>query len=459
MELNEESPSLQSWEILKGIIDAKDRKRLTEYLDDLSSSDTARAISRLDQDSQNALLNLLDPGDAADLIEELPDAQAKDLIEDLTDVQAAAIVDELPSDQQADILQSLPPQDAEAILQEMDPEEAKDARQLLSYSPNTAGGLMVTEFLAYSDHFTINQIIEDLRKNAEKYSTYDVFYAYVIDSHKKLKGVVRVRDLILNQGHIQVENIMIKDPVFVNVRASLEELQDLMDRYNFFGIPVCDNQGRLVGVVRKTSVSEASVEEAEKSFLQASGILGGEELRASPMRERVTRRFTVLIIKIALNLVSASVIAAFYDTLSSVVALAVFLPIISDLGGSSGNQAVAVSIRELALGLIRPVDFLNVVFHETKLGMILGVGLGMILGLVAFFWKGNPYLGFVVGLGVASNTVISVLVGGVLPLALKRLKVDPALASSAVLTTVTDGFGFFFVLLLATFLLPQLSGL
>ncbi len=459
MESFEQGHVMQPWEILKSIIDAADVNKLNAYLDTLSSSETARAISRLDQESQNKLLSLLNPEDAANLIEELPEAQASGLIGDLSDEKAAAIVDELPSDQQADLLQGLAPQDAEAILQEMDPDEAKDARHLLSYAPDTAGGLMVTEFLSYPETFTVNEIVDDLRRNSEKYVAYDVFYAYVIDSAKKLKGVVRLRDLILNQGYTKVESIMIKDPVYVHVKSSLEELKILLDRYNFFGVPVCDSQDRLVGVVRRTSVREAMVEEAEKSFLQASGILGGEELRNLPMSQRAVRRFTVLTMKVALNLISASVIAAYYDTLSTVVALAVFLPIVSDLGGSSGNQAVAVSIRELALGLIKPSDYWNVIIHEARLGILLGGGIGVILGLVAFFWKGNPYLGLVVGMGVALNTILSVVVGGGLPLFLKKFKVDPAVAASAVLTTITDVFGFFVVLSLATFLLNHLNAL
>ncbi len=445
------------WEVLKQHIETGDRGLLTSYLDKLSASDTVRAVSRLDSDAQNKLLTLLEPDAAAELIEELPDAQARDLIEDLPDETAAAIMEELASDQQADLLGQLNKVDAEAILKEMDPEDAKDARHLLSFAPDTAGGLMVTEFLMYLESMTVQEVVNDLRLNAETYAAYDVFYAYVVDEQKKLKGVVRIRDLILKPAELRMDQTMIRNPVYVNVFASLLDLKDVFDRYDYFGIPVCDKHHRLVGLVKRNSLREALTQESDRTFLQASGILGGEELRNAPTKERVVKRFLILFIKIGLNLISASVIAAHYDTISAVVALAVFLPIISDMGGSSGNQAVAVSIRELSMGIIKPSDFAFVFRQELRLGAIVGLLLGFILGLSAWVWQSNIFLGLVVGFSLFLNTVLSVCVGGLIPMLLSRFRLDPAIASSAILTTITDCFGFFVVLSLAALMLNQLA--
>ena len=174
------------------------------------------------------------------------------------------------------------------------------------------------------------------------------------------------------------------------------------------------------------------------------------------MLERCRRRLTWLGPNIVLNIVAASVIAKYESTLEAVIALAVFLPIVSDMSGCSGNQAVAVSIRELTLGLIRPTEYLRIVWKEGVLGLINGFVLGLVLGTIAALWKGNLWLGLVIGGALTVNTVMSVLLGGCVPLLLKRLKVDPAIASGPILTTCTDMFGFFLVLNLASALLSKL---
>jgi len=439
----------EHWEVLKEIVDAREVDRLNTYLDNLSSGDTARAISRLDEETQNKLLVLLDPEDAANLIEDLPEAQAADLIDDLPDEQAAAIVEEMPSDQQADLLKALPHEEAEGILKEMDPEEAQDARFLMNYPTDAAGGIMVTEYLQYSINFSVRGVLDDLRNHAETYSHYDVLYAYVVDEQDRLAGVVRLRDLLLAPNDTQVGTLMSPNPIKVAATSNLEELSEIFDKHEYFGLPVVDEQGHLVGVVKRTSLQEALENRADKSFLAASGILGGEELRSLPARVRTLRRLSFLILKIGLNLISASVIGIYADTLEAAVALALFLPIISDLGGVSGNQSLAVSIRELTLGLIKPKDYLLVLVNEAKLGVFLGILMGILLGGVAVLWKQDITLGAVIGVALALNTLIAVCFGGIVPLVLKGLRIDPAVASSGILTFVTDACGFFFVLSLA----------
>lgn len=178
-----------------------------------------------------------------------------------------------------------------------------------------------------------------------------------------------------------------------------------------------------------------------------------------PLLARSGRRLSWLTINIVLNLVAASVIAVYTDTLSAVIALAVFLPMISDMSGCSGNQAVAVSMRELTLGLIKSTETIRVVAKEAVVGVLNGLVLGSLLAVVAVAWKGNPYLGLVVGAALAANTLVAVCLGGTLPLVLKRMKLDPALVSGPLLTTVTDMCGFFFTLGFATLLLNKLTGI
>jgi magnesium transporter len=425
---------------------------LGPYIDTLTPAEVARAISRLGREDQTALLTLLDSEEAADILEEVPEAQAGDLIEELPAGRAAAIVEEMHSDERADLLASIDHDDAEAILRAMDPQTASGVRKLLQYAPETAGGLMVTDFLSYPDDRRVSDVLEDLRRHGEKYSDYDIQYVYVT-SAGKLSGVLLLRDILFAGREKPIAEVMIKSPIRVALDATLDQLQQIFDAQGFVGIPVTGPAGELVGVVRRSAVKEASANRSSGLFLKVSGIVGGEELRSMPLVERAMRRLSWLSINIVLNIVAASVIAFYQDTLEKAIVLAVFLPIISDMSGCSGNQAVAVSIRELSLGLVRASELGRVLLKEAGLGLVNGLVLGGLLGAVARAWKGDPTLGIVVGVALAANTVLAVSLGGLLPLMLKRLKIDPALVSGPVLTTVTDMCGFFLVLKLADLIL------
>jgi magnesium transporter len=453
-----EKPKKESFRILKELIDKGDVKKLQVFLEDITRSETARAIFRLSDDDQQKLWDLLGPKESADIIEDLDEEQAADIIEDLDEEQAADIIEELPSDQQADVLGAMDDEDdMEAILQEMDPEEAKDIRQLLSYDEDSAGGVMLTEYVSCSDKLKAEDLLSYLRKNMEEFYSADVLYGYVLNAKGILSGVIKLRDLLFCKPTATLKSLMMKDPVSIRVDADLDELSEVFDKHDFFSVPVVDKKGRLIGVVREIDVNEALEKRAEQTYMKASGIIAGEEFRNMPMAQRSFRRLSVLTINIGLNILAASVIAAHLDTIQSVIALAVFLTMISDLSGCAGNQAVAVSIRELSLGLVKPHELALVLFKELRVGIMNGLLLGLLLGVVAFLWKGNPYLGVVIGGSLSMTVIISVCVGGMLPLVLKRLNIDPAIASSPILTTVTDISGFFLVLSFATLMLSKLS--
>ncbi len=444
----------EPWERLEAIIRAQRTEELGPFLHELPPGEQARTLSRLTDADREALLRLIGPHESAEVLEHLSDTQAAEIIEELPADQAAAIVDELPSDERVDVLGELDTADADAILREMEPEEANETRELLQFVPDTAGGLMITEYLAYPRTSTVSGVVEDLRRFGERYSDYDIQYAYITDETKTLVGVLRLRDLLLSPGDRRLDEIMLPNPLRLRTDDSLEKLEVLFDEHAFFGMPVVADGGQLVGVVRREAVEEALGEQATETYLKMSGLFGEEELRTMPIFRRSSRRLAWLSINIVLNVFAASVIALYQDTLTAVIALAVFLPIISDMSGCSGNQAVAVSIRELTLGLVKPYEFLRVVVKEGAVGIINGLALGILLGLVAVAWKGNWFLGLVVGGALTLNTVVSVFLGGVVPLALKRLNMDPAVASGPILTTVTDMCGFFLVLSLASAMLP-----
>ncbi len=444
------------WERLLELVEAGDSTQLLDFLNSINPMDTALAISRLRMEEQGRLLSMLNPVDAAEVIEDISDTQAADLIEELSPEQAAAILGELDSDHVADLLGELDDEDAQAIIDEMDPEEAEEARQFLEYPADTAGGLMISEYLDYLVDQKIHDVHVDLQANRQEYVDYHVQYLYVTDQEGRLCGVLRMHDLLFLNHASLLQQVMISTPLKVTVDATLEDLRNFFEEHDLFGVPVVDADNRLVGVVLPEAVEEARRKHSVHQFLGFSGIVGGEEFRSMPLLQRSGRRLSWLSLNIVLNIIAASVIALYQDTLAAVIALAVFLPMVSDMSGCSGNQAVAVSMRELSLGLVRPNELARVLAKEAGIGLLNGLVLGLMLGAAAWFWKGNPFLGLVVGGALALNTFVAVSFGGLIPLALKRMKLDPALVSSPLLTTVTDMCGFFFVLSFASVMLERL---
>lgn len=428
---------------------------LERLLDDLSPRDTARVVCELPAPQKAELLARLPPDQAAGLLDILPDVTAVEAIQAMPAGAAAPIVQSLPSDDQADLIGSMTDRSAAAVLAELAEDEAERIAELAAYPSDTAGGLMATEVVALRDIATVAATLRRLRDRAEQLRQLDVQYAYVVAKGRRLLGVLRLRDLLLAKESSRLADIMIANPIAVEADLPLANLCAFFEEHAYLGAPVVDENNRLLGVVSRRSVDQATQDQANSDFRRSMGVVV-EELRSMPLLRRSRMRLAWLSVNIVLNVVAASVIAAYQETLSSVIALAVFLPIISDMSGCSGNQSVAVSMRELSLGLIRPKEWLRVWSKEAGVGLVNGLVLGGLLGVVAGVYGGNAWLGLVVGGALAINTLVAVLLGAIMPLALKLARVDPALASSPILTTVTDMCGFFAALSLATLMLDRL---
>jgi len=450
------APDLAPWKTLQALIETGDRQRLDEYVVALDTTQKIRAFSRLDEEEQAQLLLQLTRETAADIVADLPAAHAAALIESIDAEHAAEIVEELRSDEGADLLADLESDDAHAILSNMEPASASRVRQLIHYPDEVAGGLMGTEEFACHVAETVDTFLQHLSRDKEE-KGYLPQRVLLVDDHGRLAGSVEIAEILLADRSATLASLQEHEPVVpVSDYATLDELDEYFERYETLGAPVVNADGQLVGRLRRRAVYDRIAERAQDDQLKLQGIVGGEELRSMPVRTRSGRRLSWLSINIVLNVIAASVIALFQDTLSAVIALAVFLPIVSDMSGCSGNQAVAVSMRELTLGIVQPRDVARVWLKEVLVGLMNGLALGLLLGLVAFAWQGNALLGIVVGLALGLNTIIAVSIGGTVPLLLKRWRVDPAVASGPVLTTVTDMCGFFLVLGLATLALPWL---
>ena len=453
--MTETSPDIRPWETLARHLDAGETDEVPKLLAELSLPDTARCLERLKAEHRQRVLESVGTERAAEIIEYLPEAQSEEILENVSPDQAAAILEELPADEQADLITAMPAESAQKILAEMNPVAALEANELASYDPDTAGGLMSTRFVCFHATSTAEEVRRSLRAQVRRIREIEVQYLYVTDDRDRLVGVLPLRNLMLSDDDAPIEQSMIGSPLVVEISADLDELVDLFDKHAFLGVPVVTENGDLRGIVHRRDVDDAWTRRSESDLRLTQGIVGGDELRSMPLLTRSRRRLSWLSVNILLNIVAASVIAAHQDTLEAVIALAVFLPIISDMSGCSGNQAVAVSMRELTLGVVKPVDVFYVWRKEVTLGLVNGVVLGTILAGAAWVWKSDPTLGLVVGAALAINTVLAVSVGGGIPLLLKRFDLDPALASGPILTTLTDMCGFLLALTLASALLVQ----
>jgi magnesium transporter len=440
----------------RACLEANRPEELAALFEPLSLSEALRELLELEPEERDRVLSMLPSDRAAELIEEAPNELAVDLLERLEAETAADIIDELDSDVQADVIGELDDEDAEAILAEMEPEDAADVRRLAAYEDDTAGGLMLAEAFTFGETETVGAVLKRLSSDDEDFERYRGQHPYILDGAGRPVGVVSLRGLLTSRRDAPLSQIMVT-PLTVPVDAPLDDLRDLFDKYPFLGVPVVEADGRLVGALSRSAVDEAVLERAESESLKRQGVVG-DELRSMPTWLRSRRRLAWLSANIGLNIIAASVISAYEETLAAVIAIAVFLPMVSDMSGCSGNQAVGVTMRELSLGLVRPIDALRVWFKEISVGVINGIALGILIGIVCWVWKGNAYLGVVIGLALALNTMIAVSIGGVVPLLLKRIGQDPAAASGPLLTTITDMAGFFLVLSLASAFMPLLLG-
>ena len=408
--MEEQKETMNPWEALERLI-TEAPEQVPAYLHNLEGTDAGRALLQLNNESRARVLEMLTPEDAVEVLSQIPVEETARVLSSAEPEVAARVLENIPHSRQADVLGDMEPEAVDATLEVMDPTEAADAINLTRYEDDEAGGLMSPDVLMFPEHASVGDVLSDFRANRKQYADYDVQYVYIVDHEKRPVGVLRLRDLILASAKTRVSEISIKDPSYVQAHDDLETVWAFFEKYRFFGAPVVDVEGRLVGTVRREAVEEAVVLESARTFRESLGIVGGEELRTMPFKLRAPRRLSWLSANIVLNVMAAGVIVLFEDTLASVIALAAFLPVISDMSGCSGNQAVAVSIRELSLGLVKPREVVRVLSKEIPVGIMNGVVLGSLLALVAWVWKGSPHDGTGGGRGDGLQYVVCGLRG------------------------------------------------
>jgi magnesium transporter len=412
---------------------------------ELEPADLADVLSQLNDEERVAVVQALPPELSGQALIEMPyEAHAEETLAALAPSQAAEIVDELDDDDAADLLGELRPEDAERILMQV--EDRADVDALLRYDEETAGGIMTTHMVTVLATETAAEALDSIRRQAEEVE--DFYRVYVVDADRHLKGVLPLRDLVVSPPTRLVGETMRDADITVPPEMDQEAVARLMSRYNLASVPVVDPSGRLIGRVTFDDVIDVVEAETTEDILKFGGTSADEGLAAG-WREAVRSRLPWLFINLATAFLAASVVFAHQAMIRELTTLAVIMPVIAGMGGNTGTQALAVTVRRLALGLIPRGQFLGVIGKELLVGLTNGVVCGGIAAAIALFLGQGTMLGLVVFLAMTGNLVVAGFAGAFIPIVLERRGVDPAVASSIFVTTFTDVCGFFLLLWLA----------
>jgi magnesium transporter len=423
----------------------------------LHPADRADRLQRLPTEEARALLGQLAPNEAAAALAEVEPENLAELTADFAPGQLASLLQHMAPQEAVDVLQELPPGKRRDTLAALPAETAASVRALLRYAEDTAGGIMSNRFITLREEMTVDQVRELLRSRGEEERTEEVAYLYVTDASQRLVGIVSLRDLVFRRPERRMSEIMNRDVKCVRAETDQEELARQFEHYHYLGLPVLNTEGRLVGVVKASDALEIARKEATEDMQLMVG-LSGEERALTPWHKSIGRRLPWLYINLATAFAAAAVVNLFEDTIARWTALAVFLPIIAGQGGNAGMQTLTVIIRDLALGELSPGEGRKALLKEVTLGLINGLAIGAVVGVIGYLWKGSVALGFVAGAAMLLNQLAAAMSGVVIPLGLRLIRVDPALASSIFLTTVTDVAGFFFFMGLAAMVMHWMAG-
>lgn len=426
-------------------------QELREFMDELHPSEIAKILELLKDAKRQTLINLLPIDIASEAISEMdPESHPEKLLESLNKDLVTNIVEELSYDDATDIVSQLSEEKRDEILDRIDEEDAAEIRKLLTYSEDTAGGLMSTEIIKVHFNTTKKDALEDVAHQSEEIET---FYAiYVTDNDNKLVGTVSLKNLIKAKPFVKISEILDDDLVYVEVNTDQEEVAQLLSQYNLPGIPVVDNNMSLLGVVSFDDVIDVLEEETTEDILKIANVSDEEELSGN-WKAAIKSRVPWLLVNMLTAFMASSVVYFFQPTIQKITLLATFMPIIAGMGGNAGTQALAVTIRRISLNTLPDSKVLETVSKEVLVGIFNGLFFGVIVSIVAIFNNHSAMLGVVVFLAMLGNLIVAGIVGVSVPIILEKLGFDPAVASSIFLTAFTDTLGFLLVLGLGSYFL------
>jgi len=411
------------------------RKQFQDIMEELHPYDIATQYEHMPHKHRNKFLVFLTIEQLKDLIQELDKDDQLDVLQKMGIEKSSKVLDMMENDDLATLLTDLEPEQIEELLSEMKQEESEVIQHMMTYPPETAGRIMNNRYVWIPKYYTIREAIAKLKHFAEIAEYLN--YLYVIDDQKRLVGVISYKDLLLGHLDDKVEDAMFNRVVKEHVLTDQEEVAKLISRYNFVSLPIVEDDDRLVGIVTVDDVIDIFIQEANEDIEKLSASGKSIDFRTNPF-VAAYRRLPWLVLLLFIGLVSGSIIASFENTLQSVVALSFFMPLIAGMTGNTGTQSLSVVVRGLVSEDLEFKDVVKLVLRELWVGILIGITCSILITLIAFVWRGSLVLGLVVGSSLFLTLIIGTLAGTIIPLLLYKFKIDPAVASGPLITTIND---------------------
>lgn len=446
----------QDWEVtaneIRQALAGEDTQRAVDLFVELHPGDQVEVFSLLGDDESDTLLDHLGITETAHLFSHQEDSETLEAAESLSIERLADVLEEMEPDEAADLLGDLPKGQATLALEEM--EDVEDVLTLLPYPDESAGGRMTTDFISTELHTTSAEAIEHLRQISPDQEV--PYYIFVKDNDGRLAGVVGLRELVVAKHDTKLKNIMDKEVIFVSADTDQEMVAQEMTRYDLSALPVVDVQQQIIGVITHDDILDVLTEEATEDIYRLANVIDAELEPESGVKDHLKGRLPWLYLNTVTALFAAWVISNFESLIAQIAVLAVFQSVVAGQGGNAGSQSVAMMVRAIALGKINSRRIWRIMARALTVGLLQGIAVGLVVGIGVMLWRGNTYLGLVITLALIGNMLVAAIAGTIIPLGLDAVGLDPALASSVLVTAITDSLGFFIFLSLASIFLPHL---
>lgn len=443
-------------EITLAIIQAlKDGKKeaFLDIIDEFQPYDLAQQYLHLAHKYRNKFILYLSIEQLTDFIQELENEDQLEVLHKVGIEKSTEVLDLMENDDLADLLANVEPEKMEELLSEMKQEEYQIVQNLMNYPPETAGRIMNNRFVWIPRNYTIREAVDKLKHFAELAEYLN--YLYVIDEDKHLVGVVSYKDLLLADLQDKIEDIMYSRVVKVDALTDQEEVAKLISRYDFVSIPVVEEENKLIGVITVDDIIDVVIQEANEDIEKLSASGKAIDFNTKPL-VAASRRLPWLILLLFIGLISGSIIDGFSATLEKSVALAFFMPMIAGMTGNTGTQSLAVVVRGLASNDLNFKQVIKLIARELWVGIMIGIICAIMITIIAYLWQSNLTLGLVVGSSLLITLIIGTLAGTIIPLILYKFKVDPAVASGPLITTINDILSLLIYFGIATMFISQL---
>jgi magnesium transporter len=433
---------------LKQCIETEDSVLAVKLMDELHAVEIAEFFEEINIEDAKYLFLLLDHETAADVIVEIEEEERTKLLSVLpSELIAEHLIGQMDSDDAADILGDLDDEKSDEILSHIkDLEQAGDIVDLLNYDEDTAGGLMAKELVAINENLTVKQALGELRDQAEDID--EIYYLYVIDDNRKLKGVIKLKDLLFSSTNQKICSILTSDVISVKTDTDGEEVAQIMEKYDLVALPVVDGIGRLVGRITIDDIVDVIREEAEEDYQLMSGITQDVDFSDNVIRQSRSR-IPWLVIGMAGGILGSLILGFYEDDIAKYAVLALFLPLIAAMAGNAGVQSSAIVVQGLASGDVDLQSISRKLFKEFKVGLLNGLVCASLIFIYNLIFADNFALTITVSSALFAVIVFATVFGTFVPLILNRFKIDPAIATGPFITTTNDIMGLFIYLVIA----------